>query len=48
MTWAINNKFNYKELCFCKTSPTPSCNNQWLPDVEFGLRIFKEIRVRGP
>lgn len=39
--------FRYKELCFCKTSPTPFCNNQWLPDVEYGVHIFKDLEVIG-
>lgn len=39
--------FGYKELCFCKTSPTPFCNNQWLPDVEYGVHIFKDLEVMG-
>ena len=44
---AKEHDFGYKELCFCKTSPTPLCNNQWLPDVEFGLHIFKNLEVMG-
>lgn len=47
ITFAKKNKYGYKELCFCKTSPTPFTNNQWLPDVEFGLHIFKNLKVRG-
>lgn len=39
--------FGYKELCFCKTSPTPFCNNQWLADVEYGVHIFKNLPVMG-
>lgn len=44
---AKENDFGYKELCFCKTSPTPFCNNQWLPDVEYGIHIFKDLEVMG-
>ena len=44
---AKEREFGYKELCFCKTSPTPFCASQWLPDVEFGLHIFKGIDVIG-
>lgn len=40
-------KFGYHELAFCKTSPTPFTNNQWLPDIEWGLHIFKNIKVMG-
>lgn len=28
-------------LCWCKTNPTPSTNNSWLPDIEYCL-VFKE------
>ena len=44
---AKEKKYGYKEICFCKTSPTPFTNNQWLPDVEFGLHIFKDLEVLG-
>lgn len=44
---AKEHNFGYKEIPFCKTSPTPFCNNQWLPDVEFGLHIFKDLEVMG-
>lgn len=39
--------FGYREIPFCKTSPTPFVNSQWLPDVEWGLHIFKDIEVMG-
>lgn len=39
--------FGYHEVTFCKTSPTPFTNNQWLPDVEWGLHIFKNLEVMG-
>lgn len=39
--------FGYHEISFCKTSPTPFTNNQWLPDVEYGLHIFKDLEVMG-
>ena len=44
---AKENKFGYKELAFCKTSPCPFTNNQWLPDIEWGLHIFKDLEVMG-
>ena len=44
---AKENKFGYKEIAFCKTSPTPFINNQWLPDIEWGLHIFKDLEVMG-
>lgn len=39
--------FSYKELCFCKTSPAPFANNQWLPDIEYAIHIFKDLKVLG-
>ena len=39
--------FGYKELAFCKTSPCPFTNNQWLPDIEWGLHIFKDLKIMG-
>lgn len=44
---AKENKFGYKEIAFCKTSPAPFINNQWLPDIEWGLHIFKDLEVMG-
>ena len=45
--YAKQEKYGYKEIPFCKTSPTPFTNNQWLPDVEWGLHIFKDLEVMG-
>lgn len=39
--------YGYEEIPYCKTSPCPFANNQWLPDKEWGLHIFKNIPVRG-
>lgn len=39
--------FGYKELSFCKTSPAPFANNQWLPDIEYAIHIFKDLKVLG-
>lgn len=44
---AKKHKLGYHELAFCKTSPTPFTNNQWLPDIEWGLHIFKNLKVMG-
>lgn len=44
---AKDRKFGYAELAFCKTSPAPFINNQWLPDIEWGLHIFKDLEVMG-
>ena len=44
---AKKNKFGYKEIAFCKTSPTLFTNNQWLPDIEWGIHIFKDLEVMG-
>lgn len=47
ITFAKQKKYGYHEIAFCKTSPTPFCNNQWLPDIEWGIHIFKNIEVLG-
>lgn len=47
MIMAKNKGFSFREIPFCKTSPTPFCNNQWLPDVEWGLHIYNELEVMG-
>ena len=44
---AKENSFSWQILTFCKTSPTPFVNNQWLCDVEFGIHIFKNLEVLG-
>src|SRR3990167_2179721 len=41
-----------KELCFeiiplCKNTPMPLSNNQWLPDREWGIHLFKDLEVKG-
>ena len=28
-------------LVLCKTAPTPLCNNQWLPDKERAIHLYK-------
>lgn len=40
------------DLCFeliplCKTSPMPLSNNQWLPDREWAIHLFKDLEVYG-
>jgi len=47
ITEAKKHGWNYQELSFCKTSPTPFTNNQWLVDMEFGVHLFKNLKVRG-
>lgn len=42
MTYFIDkHNCNFNLLCWCKTNPTPACNNTWLPDLEYCL-VFKE------
>lgn len=47
MIMAKNYGFSFREIPFCKTSPTPFCNNQWLPDIEWGLHIYNKLEVMG-
>lgn len=35
----------FEILCWCKTNPTPSTNNSWLPDIEYCL-YFREGGVK--
>lgn len=39
--------YYFQELAFCKTSPAPFTNNQWLNDIEWGIHIFKDAPVYG-
>lgn len=39
--------FGYREIPFCKTSPTPFANNQWLNDIEWGIHIFNKVPIYG-
>ncbi len=40
-------KLNFEIIIFGKTSPTPLTNNQWLPDKEYGIHLFKSLKVYG-
>ena len=45
MNYFINKGCNFEILVWCKTNPTPSTNNVWLPDLEYCL-FFKEKGVK--
>ena len=47
LKFAVENDYSYKELAFCKTSPVPFSNNQWHADIEWGIHIFKGLKVMG-
>jgi DNA modification methylase len=47
MVLAKKNGFCFREIPFLKTSPTPFTNNQWLPDIEWGIHIYNELPVMG-
>ena len=40
-------KFNFDLIPLCKTSPMPLSNNQWLPDREWAIHLFKDLEVYG-
>ena len=40
-------KLNFEIIVFCKNAPTPLTNNQWLPDKEYGIHLFKNMEVFG-
>jgi site-specific DNA-methyltransferase (adenine-specific) len=44
---AADMAWNYDILAMCKSSPAPLTNNQWLPDKEFAVHMFKSLPVRG-
>lgn len=44
---AAKENLNFEILVFCKTAPTPLCNNQWMPDKEYGIHLYKKNKVRG-
>lgn len=45
MNYFINKGCNFEILVWCKTNPTPTTNNVWLPDIEYCL-FFKEKGVK--
>ena len=47
LSYAEERKYNYEIIPLLKTSPVPFCNNQWLPDREWGIHIFKNMNVYG-
>ncbi len=42
--FVVANDYNYELLVWNKTNPTPMCNNNWLPDLEYCL-YFREKGV---
>lgn len=40
-------KLSYAEIPFCKTTPIPFTNNQWLSDREWAIHCYKNIKVYG-
>lgn len=45
--WAVSQKYTFDELVLLKSAPAPLTNNQWLPDKEFAIHIFKNCQVKG-
>ena len=45
--WAVGMGFTFDELVMCKSAPSPLTNNQWLPDKEFAVHVFRQLAVRG-
>jgi DNA modification methylase len=43
--WITNKKCLFELLVWCKTNPTPTTNNSWLPDIEYCL-YFRESGVK--
>lgn len=47
LNWAKENnrEIFYEILVWCKSNPTPACNNTWLPDIEYCL-YFRETGIK--
>jgi len=45
--FAEKNKLSFELIPFCKTAPMPLSNNQWLPDREWGIHLFKSCLIKG-
>jgi DNA modification methylase len=45
--WAVDSGFTFDELVLLKSSPSPLTNNQWLPDKEFAVHVFRDCAVKG-
>jgi len=45
--YAERNNINYEIIPFCKSAPLPCSNNQWLPDREWGIHLYKNLSVYG-
>lgn len=45
MNYFAKTDINYEILVWCKTNPTPTTNNVWLPDIEYCL-YFREKGVK--
>ena len=41
MNYFLKKECNFEILVWCKTNPTPTTNNSWLPDIEYCL-MFRE------
>lgn len=45
--WAVNSGYTFDELVLLKSAPSPLTNNQWLPDKEFAVHVFRNCSVKG-
>jgi len=47
INWAVSKGYNFDEIVMLKSCPAPLTNNQWLPDKEYAVHIFKDCAVKG-
>lgn len=47
LKFAEMHKLNSELIPLCKSSPMPLSNNQWLPDREWGIHLFKNLAIFG-
>lgn len=45
--FAVGRKFTFDEIVLLKEAPAPLTNNQWLPDKEFAVHVFRKCSVKG-
>ncbi len=47
LEFAREKELNFELIALCKRAPMPLSNNQWLPDREWGIHLFKNCSVKG-
>lgn len=48
LNWCHARGFNWALICWHKSNPTPLTASGYLPDTEYILHFWKDVRLRGP